>query len=52
MFQVLIVVVAVMAAVSLDAGPQAPGQQPPTFRVEVNYVEIDAHAVAQGRVRR
>ena len=50
MFQVPIVVVGVMAAVSLDAGPQAPGQQPPTFRVEVNYVEIDAHATdAQGK---
>jgi len=51
MFQVLIVVVAATTAVSLAAGsPQAPGQQPPTFRVEVNYVEIDAHATdAQGK---
>jgi len=30
--------------------PQAPAQTPPTFRVEVNYVEIDARAVdAQGK---
>ena len=29
--------------------PQSPTQTPPTFRVEVNYVEIDARAIdAQG----
>ncbi len=30
--------------------PQAPAQQPPTFRVDVNYVEIDARAIdGQGK---
>lgn len=49
-FQVFLALAA-GAAVSLAA--QAPSPQPPqtpTFRVEVNYVEIDAHAVdAQGK---
>src|SRR4029078_3716172 len=48
--QVFIVLVT-GAVVSLTAAaPQAPAQQPPTFRVEVNYVEIDARATdAQGK---
>ncbi len=49
-FQVFIVLV-LAAAMSLAAqAPQPPAQQTPTFRVEVNYVEIDARTVdAQGR---
>ncbi len=45
------IVLAAAAVVSLAAAsPQAPTQQPPTFRVEVNYVEIDARAIdAQGK---
>jgi len=49
-FQVFIVLLA-GAVMSLTAvAPQAPAQQPPTFRVEVNYAEIDARAIdAQGK---
>src|SRR6476620_8740750 len=38
------------AVVAVEAqAPQSPAQTPPTFRVEVNYVEIDARATdAQG----
>lgn len=50
MCQVFIVFMA-SAVISLTAqSPQPPGQQTPTFRVEVNYVEIDARAMdAQGK---
>src|SRR4029078_61713 len=47
-----IVVLFAMLAVAplVSQAPQIPGQQPPTFRVEVNYVEIDARATdAQGK---
>lgn len=49
-FQVFLAVAA-CAAVSVAAqAPPSQAPQTPTFRVEVNYVEIDAHAVdAQGR---
>ena len=50
MCQVFIVFMA-GAVISLTAqSPQPPGPQTPTFRVEVNYVEIDARAMdAQGK---
>ncbi len=50
MYQVFIAFMA-SAVISLTAqSPQPPGQQTPTFRVEVNYVEIDARAMdAQGK---
>src|SRR5690242_67908 len=42
---------AVLAAAPLASqAPQSGAQTPPTFRVEVNYVEIDARATdAQGK---
>ncbi len=45
-----ILTLAMFTAVPLSGqAPQAPAQTPPTFRVEVNYVEIDARATdAQG----
>ena len=47
----ILVVLMAMAAVPLAGqSQQAPGQPPPTFKVEVNYVEIDARVTdAQGK---
>ena len=46
-----LILFAALAIVPLASqAPLVPGQQPPTFRVEVNYVEIDARATdAQGK---
>jgi VWFA-related protein len=50
-FRILVVVLIALAAVPLGGqSPQAPSQPPPTFKVEVNYVEIDARVTdAQGK---
>ena len=49
-FHVLLVVAVIAAVPVVGQTPQPPAQTPPTFRVEVNYVEIDARAVdAQGK---
>src|SRR4029453_14824055 len=49
-YQMVIVFMAGAANSPTAQSPQPPGQQTPTFRVEVNYVEIDARATdAQGR---
>jgi VWFA-related protein len=48
--QLLLVATAVAVVPLVGQSPQAPAQTPPTFRVEVNYVEIDARAIdAQGK---
>ena len=49
-FQVVFFFALVAAAPLVGQSPQSPAQTPPTFRVEVNYVEIDARATdAQGK---
>ena len=48
-FQILLIVAGLAILPPARQAPQPPAQTPPTFRVDVNYVEIDARAAdAQG----
>ena len=48
-FQILLISAGLAVVSPARQAPQPPAQTPPTFRVEVNYVEIDARAAdAQG----
>ena len=49
-YRIFVVLMALAAVPLAGQSQQAPGQPPPTFKVEVNYVEIDARVTdAQGK---